>query len=300
MILPFSGRSCCSTLAFTAILFALLSLAAANSTTSTPSIVASNCSAEITVNSTEYSPHFFIYHDIIVENTGLCELSKVFVNITLPPEETVFLYYNVSNSTGELFGIYSPIPQGRVEIGGTIVMNSARLPVIVLDKLECSSVCNAASPSPVIPPSGSTPSTELPSDPSSPPPSETPPAEAPPAEAPPAETPAVDAIQVELKQGSNAFWFALSVLSGGEIAGPRDVMFLDSSADASWMRMESANWGETPTFTHSPTNGPLVLPISLEITLASGVSILRDVITSFSADTYSSSQATQVNQDIDA
>lgn len=301
MILSLSQRSCCSTLAFIAIMFALLSLATSHShhgshsgtpSPSTPSATVSNCSAEITVNSTEPSTAFYIYHDIIVENTGLCDITGVFVNITLPPDDTVFTYYNVSNSTGELFGLTSPMPQGSVQVGGTIVLNSARLPIIVVGALECSATCNAASP----PSAGS-------SEASSGAPVEASSAEASSAEASSAETSSADessedtsssGIQVEIKRGSNAYWFGLNVLSGGEVSGPSKVQFRDSSADASWLRMDSANWGKAPTFTYSPTAGPLVLPISLRITFsANEVAILNDVITSFSADTYSSSQATR-------
>lgn len=321
MILSLSQRSCCSTLAFIAIMFALLSLATSHShhgshsgtpSPSTPSATVSNCSAEITVNSTEPSTAFYIYHDIIVENTGLCDITGVFVNITLPPDDTVFTYYNVSNSTGELFGLTSPMPQGSVQVGGTIVLNSARLPIIVVGALECSATCNAASPpSAGIPSAGNTPTdttvpTDLPSgssEASSGAPVEASSAEASSAEASSAETSSADessedtsssGIQVEIKRGSNAYWFGLNVLSGGEVSGPSKVQFRDSSADASWLRMDSANWGKAPTFTYSPTAGPLVLPISLRITFsANEVAILNDVITSFSADTYSSSQATR-------
>lgn len=300
MILSLSQRSCCSTLAFIAIMFALLSLAASHGShhghsgtpspsSSTPSAIVSNCSAEITLNSTEPSTAFYIYHDIIVENTGLCDITGVFVNITLPPDDTVFTYYNVSNSTGELFGLTSPMPQGSVQVGGTIVLNSARIPIIVVGALECSATCNAASPA------GSSEA------------SSGAPVEASSAEASSAETSSADessedtssdssssGIQVEVKRGSNAYWFGLNVLSGGEVSSPRKVQFRDSSADASWLRMDSANWGKAPTFTYSPTTGPLVLPISLRITFsANEVAILNDVITSFSADTYSSSQATR-------
>lgn len=300
MILSLSQRSCCSTLAFIAIMFALLSLAASHGShhghsgtpspsSSTPSAIVSNCSAEITLNSTEPSTAFYIYHDIIVENTGLCDITGVFVNITLPPDDTVFTYYNVSNSTGELFGLTSPMPQGSVQVGGTIVLNSARIPIIVVGALECSASCNAASPA------GSSEA------------SSGAPVEASSAEASSAETSSADessedtssdssssGIQVEVKRGSNAYWFGLNVLSGGEVSSPRKVQFRDSSADASWLRMDSANWGKAPTFTYSPTTGPLVLPISLRITFsANEVTILNDVITSFSADTYSSSQATR-------
>lgn len=300
MILSLSQRSCCSTLAFIAIMFALLSLAASHGShhghsgtpspsSSTPSAIVSNCSAEITLNSTEPSTAFYIYHDIIVENTGLCDITGVFVNITLPPDDTVFTYYNVSNSTGELFGLTSPMPQGSVQVGGTIVLNSARIPIIVVGALECSATCNAASPA------GSSEA------------SSGAPVEASSAEASSAETSSADessedtssdssssGIQVEVKRGSNAYWFGLNVLSGGEVSSPRKVQFRDSSADASWLRMDSANWGKAPTFTYSPTTGPLVLPISLRITFsANEVTILNDVITSFSADTYSSSQATR-------
>lgn len=299
MILSLSQRSCCSTLAFIAIMFALLSLAASHGShhghsgtpspsSSTPSAIVSNCSAEITLNSTEPSTAFYIYHDIIVENTGLCDITGVFVNITLPPDDTVFTYYNVSNSTGELFGLTSPMPQGSVQVGGTIVLNSARIPIIVVGALECSASCNAASPA------GSSEA------------SSGAPVEASSASAS-AETSSADessedtssdssssGIQVEVKRGSNAYWFGLNVLSGGEVSSPRKVQFRDSSADASWLRMDSANWGKAPTFTYSPTTGPLVLPISLRITFsANEVTILNDVITSFSADTYSSSQATR-------
>lgn len=300
MILSLSQRSCCSTLAFIAIMFALLSLAASHGShhghsgtpspsSSTPSAIVSNCSAEITLNSTEPSTAFYIYHDIIVENTGLCDITGVFVNITLPPDDTVFTYYNVSNSTGELFGLTSPMPQGSVQVGGTIVLNSARIPIIVVGALECSATCNAASPA------GSSEA------------SSGAPVEASSAEASSAETSSADessedtssdssssGIQVEVKRGSNAYWFGVNVLSGGEVSSPRKVQFRDSSADASWLRMDSANWGKAPTFTYSPTTGPLVLPISLRITFsANEVTILNDVITSFSADTYSSSQATR-------
>lgn len=299
MILSLGQRSCCSTLAFIAILFTLLSLAASHghhgspsSTPSTPSSTVSNCSAAITINSTEPSTAFYIYHDIIVENTGLCDITKVFVNITLPPDDTVFTYYNVSNSTGELSGLESPMPQGRVEVGGTIVLNSARLPIIVVSELECSSTCNAAA----APSAGSSDEASS-ADASS--------GDAPVDTTSSTETSSADessdsassGIQVEIKRGSNAYWFGLNVLSGGEVAGPRKVQFRDSSSDASWVRMDSANWGEAPTFTYSPTHGPLVLPISLRITFsANEVTILDDVITSFS----SSSQTSAAPEGIDA
>lgn len=319
MILSLSQRSCCSTLAFIAIMFALLSLAASHGShhghsgtpspsSSTPSAIVSNCSAEITLNSTEPSTAFYIYHDIIVENTGLCDITGVFVNITLPPDDTVFTYYNVSNSTGELFGLTSPMPQGSVQVGGTIVLNSARIPIIVVGALECSATCNAASPAGIpsaANPTDTTAPTDLPSGSSEA--SSGAPVEASSAEASSAETSSADessedtssdssssGIQVEVKRGSNAYWFGVNVLSGGEVSSPRKVQFRDSSADASWLRMDSANWGKAPTFTYSPTTGPLVLPISLRITFsANEVTILNDVITSFSADTYSSSQATR-------
>jgi len=278
-----------------AILFALLSVAASHkhgSHNSSPAAtVTANCSADITVNSTEPSTAFYIYNDIMVENTGLCDITRVFVNITFPPEDIAFAYYNVSNQTGELLGFASPMPQGSVQLGGTVVLNSARIPSVVLSTLECSDTCNVPSqpdgiPSSTLPTDSPVSPTDAPSGSSS-------------AESSSDETSSESSsdssseLQVEIKRGSNHYWFGLNVLSGGEVMGPRKVQFRDSSSDASWLRMDVAQWGDAPTFTYSPTSGPLVLPISLRITTTSRqVTVLSDIITSFSPSVYSS-QPTQ-------
>jgi len=298
-----------------AILFALLSVAASHkhgSHNSSPAAtVTANCSADITVNSTEPSTAFYIYNDIMVENTGLCDITRVFVNITFPPEDIAFAYYNVSNQTGELLGFASPMPQGSVQLGGTVVLNSARIPSVVLSTLECSDTCNVPSqpdgiPSSTLPTDSPVSPTDAPSGSSS---AESSSAESSSAESSSAESSSDETssdetssesssdssseLQVEIKRGSNHYWFGLNVLSGGEVMGPRKVQFRDSSSDASWLRMDVAQWGDAPTFTYSPTSGPLVLPISLRITTTSRqVTVLSDIITSFSPSVYSS-QPTQ-------
>lgn len=289
MIQYLSLRSC-SWLAFFAILLALLSTSAAShghstkapTPTAAPTTAPSSCSAEITINSTQYGTAFYIYHDIIVENTGLCDITRVLVDITLPPNDSVFLYYNVSNTTGELFGVSFPMSQGSVQTGGTLVMNSARIPLVALGKLECSTTCNSNSDKPA---GSSDEALEVPppSSPSSPSGD---------------ESSSSSTIQIAIKSGSNPYWFGLNVLSGGATVKPANVQFRDSSSGASWVPMNVANWGTQPTYTYSPISGPLALPLSLKITNSNGDTVLDNIITSFSQATYSSTinRAAQQNE----
>lgn len=73
----------------------------------------SNCAAVIRLNSLVPGHGAYMYHDIIVENTGSCAITKVFASISLPPYVTPFEYKNVSSTTGELFGLSNPLPTGR-------------------------------------------------------------------------------------------------------------------------------------------------------------------------------------------
>lgn len=71
------------------------------------------CSASITIQPTQPGRGSFVYNNILVENTGSCALNKVFVDITLPPYQDAWAYYNVSDQTGELFGLPQPMASGR-------------------------------------------------------------------------------------------------------------------------------------------------------------------------------------------
>lgn len=73
------------------------------------------CNAEVSVQPYMPGHGSFIYNNIVVTNTGTCGIARVFVDITLPPYEEPFSYNNVSNATGELFGLPNPMAPGRYD-----------------------------------------------------------------------------------------------------------------------------------------------------------------------------------------
>lgn len=254
---------------FLAAFLALITLAASQ----TP---APNCLAEITLNSSYPALAFYIYHDIIVENTGLCDITEVFVEITLPPYDSAFAYYNISNQTGQLLGLAQPMHQGSVQVGGTIVLNSARTPLVSLISAHCSTSCNA--PPPAIAPGGNesvvNPST-TPSPTQSPSPTPT-----------PTSAPFSPTLKLAMHLGVNSYWFALNIVYNDEAIIMSNVLLRDSATYSSWQNMTEASWEGVPTYTFSPMNGPLTLPLTLKLETATTpheVVVLRNIITTYSA-----------------
>lgn len=209
----------------------------------TQALAASNtstCGAEITVNATYPSTAFYIYYEIIVENTGLCDITNLSVDITLPPGDSAFAYYNIS-ATGELLGLVMPMAQGSVQIGGVVVLNSARIPYIQLGSVECSNSCNA--PTATVPPTLST-------------------------------------VKLEVLSGSNPWWVALQILENGEATELRRVEIRDSSSN-SWRSMSYENWNSpvyTYAATESELILPISMRL---ISTKGQVLAMEDIITSF-------------------
>lgn len=208
----------------------------------------SNCSAILTVNSSVPGHGAFMYHDFYVENTGSCALTRVFASIELPPYEEAFEYLNVSSETGELFGLAGPLIPGRRELAGTIILQSARLPIITLGSVECEASCMGSAISAV--------SSRIARKEPSPP---------------------VTA-KIEVQWGANPRWIALRVLDDVDTT---EVWIIDSQNERQLMKRE--NWISDSAFTLSPEVAPLELPLSLELVSSNGeVIILKDFIKSFS------------------
>lgn len=99
------------------------------------------CSASINVKPTQPGHGAFMYNDIIVSNSGDCPITNVFVDITLPPYAEVWAYLNVSNSTGELFGISNMLNTSSIQTGGSLVLRDSRTPIVALRSVVCEPSC---------------------------------------------------------------------------------------------------------------------------------------------------------------
>jgi hypothetical protein len=189
-----------------------------------------------------------MYHNIIVENTGSCPITKVFTSITLPPYEEPFDYQNVNKETGELYGLSNPELPGSIELGGTVVLSSVRLPIITIGSVECEASCMGAAPE-------ATSSRSIRTSP-----------------------PLPVTTKVEIEWGANPRWIALSLIDDIDTS---DVWIIDATNSRNLMKRE--NWDTKTAYTFSPSANPLTLPLSVELKSKDGEVIsLKNFITSFS------------------
>jgi len=85
-------------------------------------------------------------------------------------------------------------------------------------------------------------------------------------------------------EGSNSYWLAMNILYNGQALSMEEVMFMDAASYAdNWHSLAESTWGNAPTYSFSPTNGPLSLPLSLMLVTPSGEVEMHNVITSFDA-----------------
>eukprot|EP00026_Physarum_polycephalum_P011040 Phypoly_transcript_11233.p1 GENE.Phypoly_transcript_11233~~Phypoly_transcript_11233.p1 ORF type:complete len:362 (+),score=58.20 Phypoly_transcript_11233:48-1088(+) len=226
------------------------------------------CSASVSVTPTQPGHAGFMYNNINVQNTGSCSISKVFVDITLPPYAPVFAYYNVSNQTGELFGVTdNTVSPGSTLLGGVIVLESARTPLVSMGSVECDPACSGT---PQATRRARTPITQPESEPT----------------------------KFEVQWGANPAWIAIHLI--GDADTTKEVR-LSHTGSASQYLMKRENWDGKVMFTFSGEK--MDLPLSLELTSVENDKItLADAITSFShavVDTglsYTGSQSVNITQ----
>jgi len=212
-----------------------------------PAPATGTCSASVTVEQTQPGHGSFVYNNINIQNTGSCDLTGVFVDITLPPYSEVYAYYNVSNQTGELLGLSNPMASGSLALGGTVVLNTIRTPVITLGSVQCDPAC-----------SGTTQSTRS------------------------IRTaiihPESESTKIEVQWGANPWWIAIHLVGD---AGTTQEVRLSDSASVSQQLMKREIWNNKLVFTFS--GAQMVLPLSLELTSIENDKItLKNVVATFS------------------
>lgn len=234
----------------------------------TPAPTTGTCTASADVDPTQPGHGSFVYNNINIQNTGSCALLRVFVDITLPPYTEAWEYQNLNNQTGELFGLSTPMAAGSTQIGGTVVLKSARTPLVSVARVECDPACSgtpqsARSPRGVVRPESET-------------------------------------AQVEVQWGANPWWIAIHLI--GDAGATQEVRLSDSSS-LSQQLMKREDWGNKVTFTFSGVQ--MKLPLSLELTsIENDKIVLKDFITAFSyviLDTglsYTNSQTNVTHDDV--
>lgn len=173
---------------------------------------------------------------------------RVFVSITLPPYAEVWEYQNINNQTGELFGLPNPMPVGSSQVGGTVVLRSARTPLVSIASVECDPACSGT-------PQRATRSFTR-----------------------AVIHPEAETAQVEVQYGANPWWIAIHLI--GDADTTQEIRLSDS-ASLSQQLMKREDWGNKVTFTFS--GAQMTLPLSLELTsIENDKIVLKNLITEFS------------------
>eukprot|EP01111_Echinosteliopsis_oligospora_P001171 TRINITY_DN1163_c1_g1_i1.p1 TRINITY_DN1163_c1_g1~~TRINITY_DN1163_c1_g1_i1.p1 ORF type:complete len:384 (+),score=105.24 TRINITY_DN1163_c1_g1_i1:137-1288(+) len=242
------------------------------------------CSADVYVNSyyVGTGPRFSsINHDIMVNNTGRCSISSVFVNVEFPPASPnlppSFIRAEQFNiTTGELKGYGGSIPQNSTKQGGRIVWDARdiRTPSVTLASVSCSCASSTPPPSPT---SSSSPTSQATSSATSQPTSS--PTHVPTSTAAPAST-----IVITEHSSSNAWWFALAIERADQTTSRVEIK--DSSSSSTFSDMSYNSWGY---WSYNPTKA-IVLPVTIRITSNAEQQItLPSILSSFgttSVDTH--------------